>query len=389
MFRKQILFLLPTILLSCLPTVAGDRPTLTEGNTEKYQVMVLGDVHYDAPEYHKVPPIHRGRAQERKRNFSMWEGLSRKLLEAAKKQTGPDTAFAIQLGDISQGDCDTPELHENMLKKAFETVRNYFPSHRFLVIKGNHDVRELRIANDPGPVKKALLPLVAAELGVAELADGNYAFRRGKDLYIAVDGFINSTIMEPTPLTLNRYLAQKGIVGFVKKTLEANPETRYVFLLSHLPVMPVGVSNPFWVLPDYQEIIDMLEKRHAVILAAHTHMFSLVTRKTAFGQISQLITTSMGCQWTPGHEIKVTMNLDQFRDAVKKHHDAVKKHHTAAQEIPVKLNAMLDKAEFNIRVFEQKAGFTVLDIDDSRVEARIYTDDSGIPALTEVLTENK
>ena len=45
MFKKKILFLLPAILLSCLPAVAGDRPTLTEGNTEKYQVMVLGDVH--------------------------------------------------------------------------------------------------------------------------------------------------------------------------------------------------------------------------------------------------------------------------------------------------------------------------------------------------------
>ena len=382
MFKKQILFLLPAIILGCLPAVAGDRPALTAGNTEKYQVMVLGDVHYDAPEYHTGPQIHGARARERKRNFSMWEGPSRKLLEAAMKQTGLDTAFAIQLGDIGQGDCDTPELHEDMLKKAFETVRNYFPSHRFLAVKGNHDVRELRTVNDPGPVKKALLPLVAAELGVAELADGNYAFRRGKDLYIAVDGFINSTIIEPRDLTLNRYLAQKGIAGFVKKTLEANPETRYVFLLSHLPVMPVAFRNPFWVLPGYQEIIDMLEKRHAVILAAHTHKFSLTTRKTAVGQIAQLITTSMGCHWTPGHKIKVTMNLDQFRDAVKKYKKA-------APEIPAKLNAMLDRAEFDIRVFELKSGFTVLDIDDRRVEARIYTDDSGIPALTEVLTENK
>ena len=126
----------------------------------------------------------------------------------------------------------------------------------------------------------------------------------------------------------------------------------------------------------------MLEKRHAVILAAHTHKFSLTTRKTAVGQIAQLITTSMGCHWTPGHKIKVTMNLDQFRDAVKKYKKA-------APEIPAKLNAMLNRAEFDIRVFELKSGFTVLDIDDRRVEARIYTDDSGIPALTEVLTENK
>lgn len=371
MFKKQIFSLVPALLLSSLPVFSADRPAVTDGNTEKYQVMVLGDVHYDAPEYHTVPPVNAGRDAERKRNFAMWEGPSKKLLEAAVKQTGPDTAFAVQLGDLGQGDCDTPELHEDMLKKAFETVRNYFPSQRFLAVKGNHDVRELKKQNDPGPAKKALLPLTAAELGVAELADGNYAFRRGKDLYIAVDGFV----------------PKKKIIAFVKDTLEANPETRYVFLLSHLPVMTVMISNPFWVLPGYQEITDMLEKRRAVILAAHTHAFSLVTRKSAGGTVRQLITTSMGGEWTDGRELKPKLDTAKYRESVAKKFAGSKS--KAAQEIPVKVNAWLDQAEFDIRTFEPKSGFTVLDIDDSRVEARIYTDDSGIPALTEVLAENK
>ncbi|MBQ9337744.1 MAG: metallophosphoesterase [Lentisphaeria bacterium] len=332
-----------------------------------YQVTVLGDVHYDGPEFH-VKPQHGNRAKERKRNFAMWKKNSPDLLKTAADQTAKSSAFVVQLGDLTQGDCDTIELQENLFKKAFAAIKTYFPDLPVLIVKGNHDVRCIK-QNNPAPAKNALLPLVAAELGEKELADGNYAFLKGKDLYISLDGFIGAP----------------KIVAFLKKTLEKHPETRYVFVMTHLPVLAASVGRPFWRLPGSDKVLAMVENRRCVILAGHTHIWSFIERRTEHGRVAQLITTSMGISWTPGHELKKTMDWQQYADAVRARNGKS----AEGQKVIKSFDAMAAAGQYDFSLYGGKSGFTVLDINDSRVEAKIYTDNSGTPALTLTLVENR
>ena len=333
-----------------------------------YQVTVLGDLHYDGEEYH-LKAEHGNRASERKRNLTMWKKNSPDLLKTAAGQTGKSSAFVVQLGDLTQGDCENSELHEALFKKAFATLKEAFPELPVLVVKGNHDVRSCGKVNTGGPAKKALLPLVAAELGVKELPDGNYAFLKGKDLYISLDGFIGAP----------------KIVAFLQKTLNAHPETRYVFVMTHLPVFAVSVGRPLWRLPGSDKVIELLEKRRSVILAGHTHVWSFIERRTERGRAAQLVTTSMGCTWTPGHELKQTLDWPKYVETIRERNGKNEK----GQKMLKSFDALAAAGKYSFGSYGGKSGFTVLDINDSRVEARIFTDNSGTPALTLTLVENK
>ena len=125
-----------------------------------YDVMVLGDLHFDGMEYHTSKAVTEARARERVRNCTMWKEATPKLLAAAAKQMNKDIPFVIQAGDFTQGDCDTFELHEKMIRDGFAKVKSYFPNHKLLPVRGNHDVRMLK-GNSGTPTIRAFFPLIA------------------------------------------------------------------------------------------------------------------------------------------------------------------------------------------------------------------------------------
>ena len=345
------------VLLGLLTAVAA-------ADDSAYRVMLLGDIHYDAKEYH---PDYKVKSSF-KRNLTMWQGASQQLLKAAGEQAGKEkTAFVVQLGDITQGDADTPELQEKMFRTAFSILKQNFPGSKVLVVKGNHDVRDRNAKTDNGPAERALLPLVAAELGVPKLSDGHYAFRRGRDLFIAVDGF----------------LGKKRTVDFVRKALADDPDARYVFLMTHLPVLPACAKYPVWLAPGFEEIAAMLEPRRALVLAAHTHRPSLTTRTTARGYLPQIVVSSMGCDWAPKKLIAPAFTdwdgyLAAARQAKLKGRNRI-----VPKELPriAALGAHTHRRDFT------NSGFVVLDVSDAGVAARVFTNASGTPAQTLRLIE--
>ena len=270
------LFLLFAIPLVCLIAAAEDE--------NSYRVLVLGDVHYDRTELHTDPGYARKKGHIR--NITMWKAATPALLaRAGKLAESESAAFVVQLGDITQGYAGTAEMQRRMLTEGVAAVKAYFPRTPLLIVRGNHDVSVAKgTADDRSPADAVLIPSVPDLPGLKKAAgNGNYAVRQGKDLFIAVDGF------RPA----------KEIVGFVRRTLEENSDARYVFLLTHLPVLPASASAPFWLLPGHYEIAKLLETRPALILAAHTHIPSLACRETARGKLRQLVVSSMGSQWEP------------------------------------------------------------------------------------------
>jgi len=331
----------------------------------KYKVMILGDIHYDSAEFHQQEAPSKALKKERIRNYEMWKGPSVKLLESAGKRAKSESCvFAIQMGDIAQGDADTPELLGKMLEKAFRTVKSYFPNIPLLAVKGNHDIRGYR-KTIQRPADNVLMGLVAKELGAGK--GSSWTFRKGKDLYIGIDGF----------------RPEKQCIAFVKKALQDNPETRYVFLVTHLPLIPATVHSPFWNLPGNFEIADLLEKRKTVILAGHTHSFSIVSRKSRNGKLVQLVSTSLGRDWLSGKPMQPSLDWTSVREAARK----TVRGKNAEKNRRI-LETLDSKGEYSARIYTRISGYVILNIGEERVEASIYTGE-GKPVLTEILAENR
>lgn len=270
------LFFLFAASLCCLVAAADDQ--------NSYRVLVLGDVHYDRTELHTDPKIAKTKGHIR--NVTMWKTATPALLTQAGELAKTEAAsFVVQLGDLTHGYAGTAELQRRMLTEGVAAVKSYFPQTPLLIVRGNHDVSVLKgTADDRSPADAVLIPATPDLPGLKKSANnGNYSVRMGKDLFIAVDGF----------------LPAKELVAFVRQTLDTHPDARYVFFMTHLPVLPASAQAPFWLLPGHYEIAELLETRQALILAAHTHVPSLACRVTTRGKLVQLVVSSMGSQWEP------------------------------------------------------------------------------------------
>ena len=334
---------------------------------EEYNFIALGDIHFDGAAYHKDIPEQSYKKQERARNIDMWEnGKSIQVLTAAANAAGEKTAFIAQAGDFTQGDSDSVELQEQMFKDAFTVVKKHFPNHKLFPVKGNHDVRVEGVKGYCNtPAERAFLPLIAKELGRKSVKE-NYIVKHGQDLFIFHEGFSG---------------ARKAEL-FLKKALADNQDARYVFFITHLPVLPCTPRNPGWLVSPRDRIISMLAARNAVIITAHTHKPSFISVKTPEGTLSQLVICSMGNQWNPNG--KPTVKSDDFAAFLKEARAAknVSKNSLEALNVIEKFTV----TEFNM--FSGHSGFAVIKVDAKNVVAELYTGNSGKPWIIKNLCTN-
>ena len=358
-----------SVFLFAIGVVLGASERGEGSGGSSYRVLVLGDLHFDGEEFHRAPPASVNKRKERERNLRMWKARSPRLLETASGRAKAEKAvFAVQLGDLVQGDCDDRDLQRAMIVRGFGMLKGYFNALPLVIVKGNHDIRTVKKHKDNAVADSTLMPLVAGELGIPTPANGNYAFTQGQDLFIGIDGF----------------LPAGECVAFVKKTLAEHPKTRYVFFMTHLPILPASVGSPFWLLPGHHRISALLETRRTVILAAHTHIPSLVSRSTVNGKLVQLIVSSVGTAWSRRVSPAPLGDWPSYAAAVKKHLAQGKNAVKSEKE-------WLDMESMGTYTYEQlfyNAGFAVLDVDDRGVAARYYTDGSDKPALTLPLVSN-
>jgi hypothetical protein len=129
-----------------LPAISGCG-LLPRSRDDEYSVLVLGDVHFDAPEigvYHSHYKPEKGRSAEifplrMKREHDMWSGLMQRLADAARRDVRPDTKFVLQLGDLIQGNCAKASVHAKMLEDGFSYFKNSVaPDLPFVPVVGNH-----------------------------------------------------------------------------------------------------------------------------------------------------------------------------------------------------------------------------------------------------------
>ena len=162
-----------------------------------YSVAVLGDTHFDSPDskrYHAnythstTRQRYEGHLAEHVRNGEMWSDRMPRLVRASAACVRADTAFALQMGDLVQGDCGRRETYVRMLDDAFGFIKGAYGGRLPLVtVVGNHDIRGDIKGDGALEAFDAWQPaVVKRELGI-DVKGTTFSFRQGPDVFIVVD----------------------------------------------------------------------------------------------------------------------------------------------------------------------------------------------------------
>lgn len=286
--RRQFLGLGAGALAAAGAGCSSARP-----DASAYSVVVLGDVHFDAPEigvYHAHYKPTTGKAAEifplrMKREHDQWSGLMQRLAAAARKDIRPDTKFVLQLGDLIQGNCAKASVHAKMLEDGFAYFKKTVsPDLPFVPVVGNHDVDKSFWLDKKSAMEtfcETMFPKWTRELG-RPVESTTFAFRQGPDLFLYADF---------------NFPDHERILDL----LEDNANVRHTFLVSHGAIVPVAPGAHFrWFLLGRKEhaavrrkLFSVLCRRNAIALVGHNHVTSFMDLKTPEGRLTQFMATSV------------------------------------------------------------------------------------------------
>lgn len=353
---------------------------------DSYTLTCLGDIHYDKQELHDLKimnqfhpsvPYDAGVRNEQGvfswRNHTLWATSSHgwdpdstppnlkmwkkdlpALLNAASESASREhSVYALQLGDMVQGDCGQLALHEKMLSSGLAEITSRFKV-PVLPVRGNHDSRGEYGAE---AYQKIIYPYIDCVLPNVTRKDGNYFFRIGPDFYFFYD------LMNPD-------------FEFLHSAFEKNRNVRYTFFVTHVPILPAskdGLKNI--VVDDIEKILPLLASRKAIVLCGHTHLFSYVLwrdHKTD-GMISQLTLNSTCRQAEVVRNFKPVNVTKPYKDFFG---DPKEYENKTFLRIWSLYSGKLEK------IFIAKgAGHAVLRIDDTGVIAEYYNIGSTNPII--------
>ena len=353
----------------------------------EYRVLVLGDIHFENAKYHVYPGV-KYLTKHSKAYENMWLKAMPELFTTSAKLLNKDVPFIVQLGDFTQGYLALKEERAKMLTDAINAVKSYYPDRKIFFTKGNHDVKvhgpkmikdkdgklvaqtaknkkgkevvQITQGQDNKTFSEAALPLMGIEPD--KNPGSNFAFRNGEDLYIFYDGMIKA----------------RTSLKFLQDTLKKYPKNRYVFFITHLPVFPCTSAATYWLLANRKQVADLLFQHNTVILAAHTHLPSILKISNGKNSITQIVVSSIGYAWNTGKPFEI-----RWKDF-----DAMEKHLGEKAGTP-KFKAALDFAKsYKIESFEafnNATGFVYLKVGANGVDAEIYNNTSGTPAAVKKL----
>ena len=364
---------------------------------QEYRVLVLGDIHFENKKYHVYPGVTYA-TKYSKAYEDMWKKATPELLTTSAKLLDKDVPFIVQLGDFCQGYLALKEERAKMLADAINAVKSFYPDRKIFFAKGNHDVKvhgpkfvkgkdgketvvmvkgkngkeSAKIATgwDNPTYARTVMPIIKKELSrnwsdpeknsnvFLPNAGGNFAFRHGEDLYIFYDGLIKAS----------------ASVNFLRNTLKKFPKNRYVFFITHLPVFPCTPKDPGWLLPRRKDVINLLFQHNTVILAAHTHLPSLMKVSNGKGSITQLVTSSIGYAWNTGKPFDYhCKDFDSFLKLISP--QTLKR-----PRAKVPLDHMKTLKIESFESYNNATGFVILKVGSKGIDAEIYNTPSGKPA---------
>ncbi len=240
---------------------------------------MLGDLHFDQPHHHDYEWLkkeHQGDVRQIENYCRVTQEWSGKLLEAAKARVAGAQApvpFVLQLGDLIEGLCGSPDLAKRQAVEAMGWVKQAQLGAPLAFCKGNHDV------TGPGALDvydRSLVPWLQTQFGGVEGAA--FTRQQGGTLIVFYDAYAKGSLV-----WLERLLAEK------------TPQ-RLIFVI-HPPVVPYN-ARASWVVyakqpAERQRLLELLGKHRAIVLSGHLHKYSCVVRRTSTGKFVQLAISSV------------------------------------------------------------------------------------------------
>ncbi len=248
---------------------------------QKSSFLVLGDLHYDLSGNHNMEWLANKPDDVRqvkeyvdytKDNWTDFMGILRHQVQSVM----PPVKAAIQLGDLSEGLAGSEEKAGTMAAKAMKAIDDANLPVPWIIVKGNHDV------TGPGAVEafqRFYIPMIRKQTNHPEITNASYSYISGDVQIICLDPFDKNTDM----------------VTFLEKELSAS-KAKFKFVAVHIPVIPV--TERCWHLlkdnPEEREkLLEVIARNKAIVLTAHLHRYSVVSRNTPFGPIVQVMVNSV------------------------------------------------------------------------------------------------
>jgi hypothetical protein len=120
------------------------------------------------------------------------------------------------------------------------------------------------------------------------------------------------------------------------------------------------------------KLLEILGKQEAMVLGGHLHKFSALTRSAGGGKFTQLAVSSVVS--APNQELR-----DLLRGTENYTGDQVKLEPKHAPETEALRRAVYDQERNSVTAFEyaDTAGYAVVTVDGTKVEAKVYAGTSG------------
>ena len=333
-------------------------------NQNSYNVLVLGDMHHDARDLRVTDP---GNKPEFKRNTEAWEKFMPAMLDAAATCANKECAFAIQCGDITQGDEGSYELSIASFTRVLAQVESRLQI-PFYPIRGNHDVRGegKRKASDD-----ILLPRMKKLVGFPQDTQSQTCYKVvGKDLFIFTDSEGNS-------------------LDAIREILKKNTGMRHIFFVTHLPVVPCVLTlNSYWICcwnkpAQRQALRKLLAENNVIVLCAHTHSTALFKWQFPEGSITQFTSFSIASASTAVKSVQTGTEKEFFQRIEELIADKTQPARMAKkQEYVQKILPEYRDAKLQYSVFLRGRGYNILRVKGNEVFMDIYPGKSTQPGKT-------
>lgn len=341
---------LVTSAMSLLGRTAHARLT----SRPSFSFVLLGDLHFDRLEHHDMDWMRaekpRDIRQVERYSQITAEVLPRLLAEVRAQVEAHNAPFVIQVGDLVEGLCGTPELAERHCNECLEMVESANLGAPLLITKGNHDI------TGPGSkeaYRSILQPGASAGLAKPETNHGTYVNDHLGSRFIFLDIY-----------------EQDGFLPAIDALKGRNP-SESTFLIMHQPAIPY--SARCWHAyrresdsPRRETLLNAASNAGAIVLTGHLHKVSSL-RCVQPEQFTQLAVVSVipdpdteGSQFLEGPDAYgpgLTETEPRF-----------------SPDTLAERQAVLTTESERVRdfIFADLPGYAVVHVDGSRVRADLY-----------------
>ncbi|MCU7521175.1 MAG: DNRLRE domain-containing protein [Ignavibacteria bacterium] len=180
----------------------------------------------------------------------------------------------IQLGDLMEGLAGRADLALNMARHATGGLRAPEFSVPWLITRGNHD------QTGPGQAEaymQVVPPFITNEIGKS-VTSKFYTYTTGDVKIISIDCYDTG-----------------NLIPFLEQEL-TNTTAKFKIVATHMPIVPV--SGRLWNIFEKDslkrdELMNLIAKNNAIVLAGHLHKYSVLRRQTPYGPFIQIAVNSV------------------------------------------------------------------------------------------------